>query len=60
MEIKKFNQMNEKSESSNTKDQVRDYIGKNKKNKSSYEMYKELRDKGFKETDLKDYFYDSF
>lgn len=31
-----------------------------KKNKSSYEMYKCLREKGYGEKDLKDYFYDNY
>jgi tRNA splicing endonuclease len=42
------------------KDEIEDFIGKNKKNKSSYEMYKCLREKGYGEKDLKDYFYDNY
>jgi len=42
------------------KDEIEDFIGKNKKNKSSYEMYKILREKGYIEKDLKDYFYDNY
>ena len=42
------------------KDEIKDYIGKNKKNKSSYEMYRVLREKGFSERELKDYFYDNY
>ena len=36
------------------------FIDKNKKSKSSYEMYKMLRDKGYIEKDLKNYFYDNY
>lgn len=49
-----------KVEKVSRKDEIEDFIGKNKKNKSSYEMYKILREKGFGEKDLKDYFYDNY
>jgi len=58
-----FNQeFNEKAkvEKVSKKDEIEDFIGKNKKNKSSYEMYKVLREKGYGEKDLKDYFYDNY
>ena len=49
-----------KVEKVSKKDEIEDFIGKNKKNKSSYEMYKVLREKGYGERDLKDYFYDNY
>jgi tRNA splicing endonuclease len=49
-----------KVEKVSKKDEIEDFIGKNKKNKSSYEMYKNLREKGYGEKDLKDYFYDNY
>jgi hypothetical protein len=55
--IKRFNEKLEENENSN---EIEKFIGKNKKTKSSYEMYKILREKGFKEKDLKDYFYDNY
>ena len=48
-----------KVEKTSKKDEIEDFIGKNKKNKSSYEMYKLLRDEGYTEANLKDYFYDN-
>jgi hypothetical protein len=42
------------------KEEIETFIDKNKKNKSSYEMYKVLREKGYGEKDLKDYFYDNY
>ena len=42
------------------KDEIEGFIDSNKKNKSSYEMYKVLREKGYGEKDLKDYFYDNY
>ena len=53
--LKRFNEA-AKVEKTSKKDEIEDFIGKNKKNKSSYEMYKELREKGYGEKDLKDYF----
>jgi hypothetical protein len=60
--MKHLKAFNEKStvEKSSKKGEIEDFIGKNKKNKSSYEMYKVLREKGFAEADLKDYFYDNY
>jgi hypothetical protein len=55
----KFNEK-AKVEKVSKKDEIEDFIGKNKKNKSSYEMYKVLREKGYGEKDLKDYFYDNY
>jgi hypothetical protein len=55
----KFNEK-AKVEKVSKKDEIEDFIGKNKKNKSSYEMYKVLREKGYGERDLKDYFYDNY
>ena len=49
-----------KVEKVSKKDEIEDFIGKNKKNKSSYEMYNVLREKGYGEKDLKDYFYDNY
>ena len=49
-----------RTEKVSKKDEIEDFIGKNKKNKSSYEMYKVLREKGYGERDLKDYFYDNY
>lgn len=57
--LQKFNEK-VKVDKTSKKDEIEDFIGKNKKNKSSYEMYKMLRDKGFVEKDLKDYFYDNY
>ena len=57
--IKKFNEKVE-TEKVSKKDEVENFIDKNKKNKSSYEMYKMLRDKGYVERDIKDYFYDNY
>lgn len=57
--IKKFNEKVE-TEKVSKKDEIENFIDKNKKNKSSYEMYKMLRDKGYVERDLKDYFYDNY
>lgn len=57
--LQKFNEKL-KVDKTSKKDEIEDFIGKNKKNKSSYEMYKMLRDKGFVEKDLKDYFYDNY
>lgn len=56
--LKRFNEA-AKTEKTSKKDEIEDFIGKNKKNKSSYEMYKVLREKGYVEKDLKDYFYDN-
>jgi hypothetical protein len=60
--MKHLKAFNEKAtvEKSSKKGEIEDFIGKNKKNKSSYEMYKVLREKGFAEADLKDYFYDNY
>jgi hypothetical protein len=55
----KFNEKS-KVDKVSKKDEIEDFIGKNKKNKSSYEMYKVLREKGYGEKDLKDYFYDNY
>ena len=49
-----------KGEKVSKKDEIEDFIDNNKKNKSSYEMYKVLREKGYGEKDLKDYFYDNY
>jgi hypothetical protein len=57
--LQKFNEK-VRSEKVSTKDEIEDFIGINKKNKSSYEMYKTLREKGYEEKDLKDYFYDNY
>ncbi len=57
--LRKFNEA-AKVEKTSKKDEIEDFIGKNKKNKSSYEMYKVLREKGYTERDLKDYFYDNY
>ena len=56
--LKRFNE-SVKTEKTSKKDEIEDFIGKNKKNKSSYEMYKVLREKGYTESNLKDYFYDN-
>jgi tRNA splicing endonuclease len=56
--LKRFNEA-VKTEKTSKKDEIEDFIGKNKKNKSSYEMYKVLREKGYTEANLKDYFYDN-
>jgi hypothetical protein len=58
-ELPEFNEA-AKTEKVSKKDEIEDFIGKNKKNKSSYEMYKVLREKGYGEKDLKDYFYDNY
>ena len=57
-ELPEFNEA-AKVEKTSKKDEIEDFIGKNKKNKSSYEMYKVLREKGYTESNLKDYFYDN-
>jgi len=57
--LQKFNEK-VKGEKVSKKDEIEDFIGKNKKNKSSYEMYNSLREKGYGEKDLKDYFYDNY
>ena len=57
--LKPFNEA-AKVEKTSKKDEIEDFIGKNKKNKSSYEMYKILREKGYSESNLKDYFYDNY
>ena len=41
-------------------EEIENFIKKNKKDKSSYEMYKVLREKGYSENSLKDYFYDNY
>lgn len=58
-ELPDFNEA-AKVEKTSKKDEIEDFIGKNKKNKSSYEMYKVLREKGYTEANLKDYFYDNY
>jgi tRNA splicing endonuclease len=64
--LKKFNQsvlLKEEAKSEDKvyrKEEIESFIDKNKKNKSSYEMYKMLRDKGYKENDLKEYFHDNY
>lgn len=55
----KFNE-SVKSDKTSKKEEIKDFIGKNKKNKSSYEMYNKLREKGFSESDLKEFFYDNY
>ena len=57
-ELPEFNEA-AKVEKTSKKDEIEDFIDKNKKNKSSYEMYKVLREKGYTESNLKDYFYDN-
>jgi hypothetical protein len=57
--LQKFNEK-VKGEKVSKKDEIEDFIDTNKKNKSSYEMYKVLREKGYGEKDLKDYFYDNY
>lgn len=57
-ELPEFNEA-AKVEKTSKKDEIEDFIGKHKKNKSSYEMYKVLRDEGYTEANLKDYFYDN-
>jgi tRNA splicing endonuclease len=57
--LRKFNE-SAKVEKTSKKDEIEDFIGKNKKNKSSYEMYKVLREKGYTEANLKDYLYDNY
>ena len=49
-----------KVEKTSKVDDIKDFIGKHKKNKSSYEMYKMLREKGYSERDLKEYFHDNY
>jgi tRNA splicing endonuclease len=56
--LRKFNNL--VLEKSSKKEEIEDFIEKSKKNKSSYEMYKILRDKGYVERDLKEYFYDNY
>jgi tRNA splicing endonuclease len=62
--IKRFNSFSKNESVSNEeiskKEEIKDFIEKNKKDTSSYEMYKKLRDKGFDENDLDDYFYDNY
>jgi len=58
-ELPEFNEA-AKVEKTSKKDEIEDFIGKNKKNKSSYEMYKMLREKGYTESNLKDYFHDNY
>jgi tRNA splicing endonuclease len=58
-ELPDFNE-SAKVEKTSKKDEIEDFISKNKKNKSSYEMYKVLREKGYTEANLKDYFYDNY
>jgi len=58
-ELPEFNEA-AKVEKTSKKDEIEDFIGKNKKNKSSYEMYKILREKGYTESNLKDYFHDNY
>ena len=57
--LQKFNEK-VKGEKVSKKDEIEDFIDTNKNNKSSYEMYKVLREKGYGEKDLKDYFYDNY
>jgi hypothetical protein len=57
--LRKFNEA-VKAEKTSKKDEIEDFIDKNKKNKSSYEMYKVLREKGYLEKDLKKYFHDNY
>jgi hypothetical protein len=57
--LQKFNEK-VKGEKVSKKDEIEGFIDSNKKNKSSYEMYKVLREKGYGEKDLKDYFYDNY
>jgi hypothetical protein len=57
--LQKFNEK-VKDEKVSKKDEIESFIDSNKKNKSSYEMYKVLREKGYGEKDLKDYFYDNY
>ena len=58
-ELPEFNEA-AKVEKTSKKDEIEDFIGKHKKNKSSYEMYKVLREKGYTEANLKDYFHDNY
>ena len=58
-ELPEFNEA-AKVEKTSKKDEIEDFIGKHKKNKSSYEMYKMLREKGYSEKDLKEYFHDNY
>lgn len=60
--MKHLQGFNEKAkvEKVSKKDEIEDFIEGNKKNKSSYEMYRILRDKGYVEKDLKNYFYDNY
>ena len=58
-ELPDFNEA-AKVEKTSKKDEIEDFISKNKKNKSSYEMYKVLREKGYTEANLKDYFHDNY
>lgn len=57
--LKPFNEA-AKVEKTSKVDDIKDFIGKHKKNKSSYEMYKMLREKGYSERDLKEYFHDNY
>jgi len=57
--LKPFNEA-VKVEKASKKEEIEDFIGKHKKNKSSYEMYKMLREKGYTESNLKDYFHDNY
>lgn len=58
-ELPEFNEA-AKVEKTSKVDDIKDFIGKHKKNKSSYEMYKMLREKGYSEKDLKEYFHDNY
>ena len=58
-ELPEFNEA-AKVEKTSKVDDIKDFIGKHKKNKSSYEMYKMLREKGYSERDLKEYFHDNY
>ncbi len=58
--IRRFNEKVKNEDKVSKKDEIEDFIVKNKKNKSSYEMYKVLREKGYEEKDLKDHFYDNY
>jgi hypothetical protein len=58
-ELPEFNEA-AKVEKTSKKDEIEDFIDKHKKNKSSYEMYKVLREKGYTEANLKDYFHDNY
>lgn len=56
--IKKFDELSESGQYQSNK--IVEYIEQNKSNKSSYEMYKELRDIGYNESDLEEYFHDNY